>query len=99
MREYLCIGFIEFMLNGKSLTDFTNLFSPNNFKKNYTVILEYFFEINMSMSMSESHVCDTKFDNTLRFRLSSIKDIEDIFIAEIHDRKDGKGTQQVYHST
>ena len=37
--------------------------------------------------MSESHVCDTKFDNTLRFRLSSINDIKDIFIAEIHDRE------------
>ena len=44
MREYLCIEFIEFMLNGKSLTDFTNLFSPNNFKKNDTMILEYFLK-------------------------------------------------------
>ena len=30
---YFCIGFIDFMLKGKSLTDFTNLFSPNTFKK------------------------------------------------------------------
>ena len=28
---YFCIGFIDFMLAGKTLTDFTNLFSPNNF--------------------------------------------------------------------
>ena len=28
-----CIGFVEFMLAGKILTDFANLFSPNNFKK------------------------------------------------------------------
>ena len=27
---YFCIGFIDFMLKGKILTDFTNLFSPNN---------------------------------------------------------------------
>ena len=27
----LYIGFINFMFNGNSLTDFTNLFSPNNF--------------------------------------------------------------------
>ena len=33
MCRYFCIGFINFMLMGKSLTDFTNLFSPNNFKK------------------------------------------------------------------
>ena len=30
---YFCIGFIDFMLAGKTLTEFTNLFSPNNFKK------------------------------------------------------------------
>ena len=33
MFEYFCIGFIDFMLSGKTLTDFTNLFSPNNLKK------------------------------------------------------------------
>ena len=31
MCGYFCIGFINFMLDGKTLTDFTNLFSPNNF--------------------------------------------------------------------
>ena len=33
MRGYFCIGFIDFMLKGNSLTDFTNLFSTNYFKK------------------------------------------------------------------
>ena len=33
MYGYFCIGFIDFMLKGKSLTDFTNLFSPNIFLK------------------------------------------------------------------
>ena len=28
---YFCIRFIDFMLAGKTLTEFTNLFSPNNF--------------------------------------------------------------------
>ena len=32
MCGYFCIGFIDFMLAGKTLTKFTNLFSPNNFK-------------------------------------------------------------------
>ena len=32
MCGHFCIGFIDFMLAGKTLTDFTNLFSPNNFK-------------------------------------------------------------------
>ena len=31
MCGYFCIGFIDFMLSGKTLTDFTNLFSSNNF--------------------------------------------------------------------
>ena len=31
MCGYFCIGFIDFMLAGKTLTEFTNLFSPNNF--------------------------------------------------------------------
>ena len=30
MCGYFCIGFIDFMLKGDSLTDVTNLFSPNN---------------------------------------------------------------------
>ena len=33
MCGYFCIGLINFMFNGKSLTDYTNLFSPNDFKK------------------------------------------------------------------
>ena len=31
MCGYFCIGFTDFMLAGKTLTEFTNLFSPNNF--------------------------------------------------------------------
>ena len=42
MCEYFCIGFIDFMLAGKTLTKFTNLFSPNNFKRNDDIILQYF---------------------------------------------------------
>ena len=30
--EYFCIGFIDFMLKGKSLLDYTNLFSPNDYE-------------------------------------------------------------------
>ena len=33
MSGYFCVGFIDFMLEGKTLTEFTNLFSPNNLKK------------------------------------------------------------------
>ena len=30
------------MLKGKTLAEFTNIFSPNNFKKNDDVILNYY---------------------------------------------------------
>ena len=42
MCGYFCIGFIKFMFNGNSLTDYTNLFSPNDLKKNDDIILKYF---------------------------------------------------------
>ena len=42
MCGYFCIWFVDFMLEGKTLTEFTNLFSPNNFKKNDDIILNYF---------------------------------------------------------
>ena len=33
MCGYFCIEFIAFILKGNNLTDFTNLFSPNDFTK------------------------------------------------------------------
>ena len=42
MCGYFYIGFIDFMLAGKKLTDFTSMFSPNDFKKNDSIILTYF---------------------------------------------------------
>ena len=44
MCGYFCIEFIDFILKGKSLTDFTTLFLPHNFEKNDKVILNYFLE-------------------------------------------------------
>ena len=42
MCGYFCIGFIDFMLAGKTLIDYTNLFSPYDFDKNDRIILSYF---------------------------------------------------------
>ena len=36
------IAFIEYMLAGKTLLDYTNLFSPNDNKKNDKIIHTYF---------------------------------------------------------
>ena len=42
MYGYFCIGFIDFMLKGKSLQDYGNLFSPNDYEKNDKIILKLF---------------------------------------------------------
>ena len=42
MCGYCCIGFIDFMFKGKTLTEYTNLFSPNDFKRSDDTILIYF---------------------------------------------------------
>ena len=42
MCGYFCFRFIDFILAGKTFTEFKNLFSPNNFKKNDDIILKYF---------------------------------------------------------
>ena len=47
MCGYFCIGFINFMFNslkgliGKSLTDYTNLLSPNDFNKNDDIYMMF----------------------------------------------------------
>ena len=42
MCGYYCIGCIDFMLKGKSLLYYTNLFSPNKYEKNDKIIPKYF---------------------------------------------------------
>ena len=42
MCGYFCIGFIDFMLKGKSLHEYTNLLSPHDYEKSDKIILKYF---------------------------------------------------------
>ena len=42
MFGHSSIGFIDFMRAGKTLTEYTNLFLPNNFNKNDDIMLNYF---------------------------------------------------------
>ena len=42
MCGYFCIGFIDFMPKGKNVTEYTNLFLSNSFKKNNDIILNNF---------------------------------------------------------
>ena len=45
MCGYFCIGFIEFMLAGKTLADYTNMFSPYDFNKDDGIIFSYFKDV------------------------------------------------------
>ena len=42
MCGFYCIAFIEYMPAGKTLLDYTNLFSLHNYKKNDKIIYKYF---------------------------------------------------------
>ena len=42
MCGYFYIGFTDFMLESKSLLDYTNPFSPNEYKKNDRITQKYF---------------------------------------------------------
>ena len=41
MHGHFCVGFLDIMLKGL-YKDHTNLFSPNDYEKNYKIILKYF---------------------------------------------------------
>ena len=58
MCGYFCIGFIDFMFKGKTLTEYTNLFSPYDFKKNYDIILSYFKKL-MKIILSKQLIKQT----------------------------------------
>ena len=42
MCRYYCIEFINYMFKGKTLLEYTNLLSPNDFKKNDEIIKRIF---------------------------------------------------------
>ena len=89
MCGYLCINFIDFMLKGKTLTECTNLFSPNNFKKNDYIILNYFMGNIFSKmnNFNETPNLSAIPSNEKQFRLNKINEIKDYFLAEIIEKK------------
>ena len=69
MFGYFCIRFIDFMLAGKTLIDYTNLFSPYDFNKNDQIIFSY-------LKMHE--IDQTKLIDQTKFRLYEIKKINKV---------------------
>ena len=81
MYGYFCIVFIGFMLAGKKLTDFTNMFSPYDFKKNDDIILSYVSDDQKKVILSKQLTEQTK------FRLDELIKIENYLHEEINQRK------------
>ena len=77
MCGYFRIGFIDFMLVSKKLTDYTSLFSPFDFKKNDDIIS------NMNKSNSIEAIDKPTLTSETKFRLDEISKIENYFIEEI----------------
>ena len=42
MCGFYFVAFIEYMLSGKNLLDYSNFFSQNNYKKNDKITCKYF---------------------------------------------------------
>ena len=77
MCGYFCIEFINYLLKGKALLDHTNLFSPNDFKKNDELLKEY-LKMNNIIELTDVN----------KYRLDGINKIKDYFNNEIKERKD-----------
>ena len=64
MCGFYCIAFIEYMIAGKTLLDYTNLFSSNYYKKNGMLIYKYFkdkYDKNdVSIEFTQKYVDETK---------------------------------------
>ena len=69
MYGYFCIGFIDFMLKGKSFSEYASIFSPDEYKKNDKIILKHYqwnlnklkciemFAINTENKKNKNFIC------------------------------------------
>ena len=89
MCGYFCNRFIEFILAGKTLTDFTNLFLPNKYKRNDNIILKCFmtsFQNMIEYNSHETHNIYPNLNDQQQFKLNKINEINDFVVVEIKER-------------
>ena len=73
MCGYFCIRFIDFMLAGKTVIDYTNLFSSYDFNKNDSIILYY------NSAILKMHEIDKiKLTDQTKFRLYEMKKVNKV---------------------
>ena len=81
IRGYFCVGFINFMLNCKSLTDYNNLFWTNDFKTFMTIS-----KMAGCNSIDVHHIYPNLNDQQ-HFILNKTNKIKYDFLAEIKERE------------
>ena len=84
MCGYFCNGFIDFVLAGEKLTDYTNLFSPHDFKRNgdrFCLILRMNEWVNEWMNESNSieAIDRTNLTEQTKFALDEISKMGNYF--------------------
>ena len=87
---YFCIGFIDFMLAGKPLTEFTNLFSPKILWYNYKIFYDKCLKMTECNCMERNiypNLSAIPLNDQQQFRLNKINDIKYYFVAEIKERE------------
>ena len=87
---YFCIRFFDFMLAGKTLTNFTNLFSPGNLKKKWWYNFIVFYD--QCSKMVECNSIETpdtypNLNDQQQFRLNKINESEYYFAPEIKEKQ------------
>ena len=81
MCGHFCIGFIDFIFNGKTLTEYTNLFSPKNLMVQFCLVLE------MNENNSIKAIDNSNLAEQTKLPVSEIIGIENYFYQEIDQRK------------
>ena len=71
MCGYYCTEFTEFVLKGKSLLDYTNLFSPNDYEKNDNT--KIFSILKRWKNYTALFVLSIKYMKNLKYHTSSTK--------------------------
>ena len=87
MCGYFCIEFVNYMRKGKALLDHTNLFSPNDFKKNDQIIKRNLRMNNISVKLTDT-AKPSILERINNYRLNEINKTRDYFNNEINERKD-----------
>ena len=77
MCRYFCIEFINYMLKGKTLLDYTNLFYPNDCKKSDEIIKRIFKNHNI-----------IELTDVNKYRLDEINKVRDYLHNEIKEKRD-----------